>query len=101
KRRGGTVPPLGLTGTSIVDYKPTPDFAKTPLGGCVARAASAVRAPAYSGNYIYFGLRNDSIPDPLANAPARLETAAAKRALAAFDDEARDCSTRSPAGSRP
>ena len=101
KRRGGTVPPLGLTGVSIVDYKPTPGFAKTPLGRCVARAAGAVRAPAYGGNYIYFGLRNDALPDPLADAPARLDTAAAKRALAALDDEARDCSTRTPAGSRP
>jgi hypothetical protein len=101
RKRGSTVPPLGLTGTSIVDYKPTPGFAKTPLGRCIARAASAVRAPAYGGNYIYFGLRNDSIPDPLAASPAQLDTAAAKRALAALDDEARDCSTRAPAGSRP
>ncbi len=100
-KRGGTVPPLGLTGVSVVDYKSIPGFAKTPLGQCFARAASAVRAPAYGGNYIYFGLRNDSIADPLADAPARLDTAAAKRALAALDDEARDCSTRSPAGSRP
>lgn len=99
--RGANVPPLGLTGTSIVDYKPTPGFAATPLGRCVARAASGVRAPAYGGNYIYFGLRNESIPDPLADAPERLDTAAAKQALAAFDDEARDCTTRSPAGSRP
>ncbi len=99
--RGANVPPLGLTGTSIVDYKPTPRFAATPLGRCVARAASGVRAPAYGGNYIYFGLRAESIPDPLADAPARLDTAAAKQALAALDDEARDCTTRSPSGSRP
>lgn len=99
--RGASVPPLGLTGTSIIDYKPTPGFAATPLGRCVARAASGVRAPAYGGNYIYFGLRNESIPDPLADAPARLDTAAAEQALAALDDEARDCATRSPAGSRP
>jgi hypothetical protein len=101
ERRGANVPTLGLTGTSIVDYKPTPGFATTPLGRCVARAGSAVRAPAYSGNYIYFGLRDDSIPDPLADAPARLDTTAAKQALAALDDEARDCTTRSPSGSRP
>lgn len=100
-RRGANVPPLGLTGTSVVDYKPTPGFAATPLGRCVARAASGVRAPAYRGDYIYFGLRNESIPDPLADAPARLDTAAAEQALAALDDEARDCATRSPAGSRP
>ena len=100
-RRGANVPPLGLTGTSIVDYKPTPGFAATPLGRCVARAASGVRAPAYGGDYIYFGLRHESIPDPLADAPARLDTAAAEQALAALDDEARDCTTRSPAGSRP
>lgn len=100
-RRGANVPPLGLTGTSIVDYKPTPGFAATPLGRCVARAASGVRAPAYGGDYIYFGLRNESTPDPLADAPARLDTAAAEQALAALDDEARDCATRSPAGSRP
>ena len=99
--RGATVPPLGLTGTSVVDYKPTPGFAATPLGRCVARAGSGVRAPAYGGNYIYFGLRNESIPDPLADAPARLDTDAAQQALAALDDEARDCATRSPAGSRP
>jgi len=99
--RGATVPPLGLTGTSVVDYKPTPGFAATPLGRCVARAGSGVRAPAYGGNYIYFGLRNESIPDPLADAPARLDTNAAQQALAALDDEARDCATRSPAGSRP
>lgn len=99
--RGATVPPLGLTGTSVVDYKPTPGFAATPLGRCVARAGSGVRAPAYGGNYIYFGLRNESIPDPLADAPARLDTEAAQQALAALDDEARDCATRSPAGSRP
>lgn len=101
ERRGANVPPLGLTGTSIVNYKPTPGFAATPLGRCVARAGSGVRAPAYGGNYIYFGLRNESIPDPLADAPARLDTAAAEQALAALDDEARDCTTRSPAGSRP
>lgn len=101
ERRGANVPPLGLTGTSIVDYKPTPGFAATPLGRCVARAGSGVRAPAYGGDYIYFGLRNESIPDPLADAPARLDTAAAEQALAALDDEARDCATRSPAGSRP
>lgn len=99
--RGANVPPLGLTGTSVVDYKSTPGFAATPLGRCVARAASEVRAPAYGGNYVYFGLRNESIPDPLADAPARLETTAAERALAALDDEARDCATRSQAGSRP
>jgi hypothetical protein len=99
--RGANVPPLGLTGTSIVEYKPTPGFAATPLGRCVARAASGVRAPAYGGNYIYFGLRNESTPDPLADAPARLDTAAAEQALAGLDDEARDCATRSPAGSRP
>lgn len=99
--RGASVPPLGLTGTSIVDYKPTPGFATTPLGRYVARAGSAVRAPAYRGNYIYFGLRNESIPDPLADAPARLDTSVAKQALAALDDEARDCTSRSPAGSRP
>lgn len=101
RRRGANVPPLGLTGTSVVDYKPTPGFATTPLGRCVARAASGVRAPAYGGNYIYFGLRDESLPDPLADAPARLDTAAAEQALAALDDEARDCATRSPAGSRP
>jgi hypothetical protein len=101
KRRGASVPPLGLTGTSVVDYKSTPGFATTPLGRCVARAASAVRAPVYGGDYIYFGLRHDSVPDPLADAPARLDTKAAKQALSAHDDEARDCTTRSPAGSRP
>jgi hypothetical protein len=101
ERRGANVPALGLTGTSIVDYKPTPGFATTPLGRCVARAGSAVRAPAYSGNYIYFGLRDDSIADPLADAPARLDTKAAKQALEALDDEARDCTRRSPSGSRP
>jgi hypothetical protein len=101
ERRGANVPALGLTGTSIVDYKPTPGFATTPLGRCVARAGSAVRAPAYSGDYIYFGLRDNSIPDPLADAPARLDTKAAKQALEALDDEARDCTTRSPSGSRP
>jgi hypothetical protein len=101
ERRGANVPPLGLTGTSIVDYKPTPGFAATPLGRCVARAGSGVRAPAYGGDYIYFGLRNESTPDPLADAAARLDTAAAAQALAALDDEARDCATRSPAGSRP
>lgn len=101
ERRGANVPPLGLTGTSIVDYKPTPGFAGTPLGRCVARAASAVRAPAYGGDYIYFGLRHDLVPDPLADAPARLDTKAAEQALSGLDDEARDCATRSPAGSRP
>jgi hypothetical protein len=101
QRRGASVPPLGLTGTTVVDYKSTPGFASTPLGRCVTRAASAVRAPAYGGNYIYFGLRNDSVPDPLAGAPARLDAKAAEQALAARDDEARDCTTRSPAGSRP
>lgn len=100
-RRGSSVPALGLTGLSVVDYQPTPGFAKTALGRCVARAASAVRAPAYGGNYIYFGLRNESIPDPLADAPARLDAKLAEQALAALDDEARDCATRSPAGSRP
>lgn len=99
--RGANVPPLGLTGTSIVDYKPTPGFAATPLGRCVARAGRGVRAPAYGGNYIYFGLRNESIPDPLADSPAQLDTTAAEQALAALDDEARDCATRSPAGSSP
>jgi hypothetical protein len=99
--RGGIVPPLGLTETSVVDYKPTPGFAATPLGRCVARAARAVRAPAYGGNYIYLGLRNESIPDPLADAPARLDVEAAKQVLATFEDEARDCTTRSPVGSRP
>ena len=101
ERRGANVPPLGLTETSIVDYKPTPGFAATPLGRCVARAGAGVRAPAYGGDYIYFGLRNESIPDPLADSPAHLDTAAAEQALAALDDEARDCTTRSPAGSRP
>lgn len=99
--RGGTVPPLGITETSIVDYKPTPGFASTPLGRCVARAGSAVRAPAYGGNYIYFGLRHDSIPDPLADADARMNTAAATKTLTNLDDEARDCVRRSPSGSRP
>lgn len=99
--RGATVPALGLTETSVVDYKPTPGFATTPLGRCVARAARGVRAPAYGGNYIYFGLRNESIPDPLADSPAHLDAEAAKQALSARDDEARDCATRSPAGSRP
>lgn len=101
KRKGGTVPPLGLTGTSIVDYAPTPRFARTPLGRCVAGAAKAVRAPAYGGDYIYLGLRQNAVPDPLAAAPARLDTAAAKQALSALDDEARDCATRKPSGSRP
>jgi hypothetical protein len=99
--RGANVPTLSLTDTSVVDYKRTPGFAATPLGRCVARAGSGVRAPAYGGNYIYFGLRNESIPDLLADAPARLATAAAEQALAALNDEARDCATRSPAGSRP
>jgi hypothetical protein len=101
ERRGANVPALSLTETSIVEYKPTPGFAATPLGRCVARAGAAVRAPAYGGNYIYFGLRNESIPDPLADAPARLDTTAAEQALAALDDEARDCAARNPAGSRP
>lgn len=101
ERRGGTVPSLGLTGTSVVDYKETPGFASTPLGRCVAKAAGGVRAPAYGGNYIYFGLRNESIPDPLADAPAGLVHDTAQQVLAALDDEARDCATRSPAGGRP
>lgn len=101
ERRGGSVPALRLTGTSVVDYQPTPSFAKTPLGRCVAKAGSAVHAPAYRGNYIYFGLRNDSVPDPLADAPASLDRAEAERALAALDDEAHDCAARDPAGSRP
>jgi hypothetical protein len=101
ERRGGDVPPLKLTGTTIVDYQPTPGFATTPLGLCVARAGHAVRAPAYGGNYIYFGLRNEAVPDPLSDAPARLDAAAATRALAALDDEARDCAKRHPADSRP
>jgi hypothetical protein len=100
-RRGGTVPPLELTEVSVVDYAPAPNFARTPLGRCVARAGRGVRAPAYRGNYIYFGLRNNAIPDPLGDAPARLDTRAAKEALVAFDDEARDCVTRHPEGSRP
>jgi hypothetical protein len=99
--RGGTVPALGLVETSVVDYKHTPGFATTPLGRCVARAARGVRAPAYGGDSIYFGLREDSIPDPLADAPAHLDAEAAKQALSARDDEARDCTTRSPSGSRP
>lgn len=101
ERRGANVPTLRLVDTSIVDYKPTPGFATTPLGRCVARAGSGVRAPAYGGDYIYFGLRNESIPDPLADAPARLDSRAAEQALAALDDEARDCNTRGLAGSRP
>ncbi len=101
ERRGGDVPPLQLTGTSVVDYAPVPGFAKSPLGRCIAKAADAVRAPAYSGNYIYFGLRNDAVPDPLGDAPARLDAAAAKRALVALDDEARECAARFPRDSRP
>jgi hypothetical protein len=100
-RHGSSVPPLHLTGTSVVDYEPTPGFAKTPLGRCVARAGKAVRAPAYGGNYIYFGLRNESIPDPLGDAPPKLDRTAANEALAALDDEARDCQRSHPRGSRP
>jgi hypothetical protein len=100
-RRGGSVPALSLTGTSVVDYQPAPNFAKTPLGRCVASAGSAVHAPAYKGNYIYFGLRNDSVADPLADAAASLDRAEAKRALSALDEGARDCATRDPKGSRP
>lgn len=101
ERRGANVPALRLTEESIVDYKRTPGFASTPLGRCVARAGSGVRAPAYGGDYIYFGLRNESIPDPLADAPAQIDRRAAEQALAALDDEARDCNTRGLAGSRP
>ncbi len=100
-RKGSSVPPLHLTGTSVVDYVPTPGFAKTSLGQCVARAGAAVHAPAYRGNYIYFGLHNDAVADPLAGAPNELNQAKAKRALSALDDEARDCVTSHPEGSRP
>lgn len=100
-RKGSSVPPLHLTGTSVVDYVPTPGFAKTPLGKCVARAGAAVRAPAYRGNYIYFGLHNDAVADPLAGAPNELNQAKAKKALSALDDEARDCATSHAKGSRP
>jgi hypothetical protein len=99
--RGGTVPPLGLTGVSIVEYKPTPGFASTPLGRCVARVGKEVRAPAYRGNYIYFGLRQDAVPDPMADHPSKLDMKVAEQTLSARDDEARDCLTRNPAGSRP
>jgi len=101
ERHGANVPTLGLTGTSVLDYKPVPGFASTPLGRCIARAGSAVRAPAYGGNYIYFGLRNDDAPDPLAGAAEKLDHDAANKALAALDDEARDCARRNLAGSRP
>ncbi len=100
-RHGHGVPALHLTGTSVVDYVPTPGFAKTPLGQCVARAGSAVHAPAYRGNYIYFGLHNSAVPDPLAGAAELLNNTAAKKALAALDDEARDCAHSHPGGGRP
>lgn len=100
-RHGSSVPPLHLTGTSVVDYVPTPGFAKTPLGRCVARAGSAVHAPAYRGNYIYFGLHNNAVPDPLAGAAANMSKSAARKALSSLDDEARDCAHSHPDGSRP
>jgi hypothetical protein len=101
ERRGANVPPLGIVDTSVVDYKRMPGFASSPLGKCIARAGGAVRAPAYGGDYIYFGLRHDEVPDPMANVAARLDQKAAELAVSALDDEARDCTQRSPAGSRP
>lgn len=100
-RRGGSVPALRLKGTSVVDYAPAPGFARTPLGQCVARAGRAVHAPAYRGNYIYVGLHNDAVPDPLGDASAHLDRAAASKALSALDEEARDCGRSHPDGSRP
>lgn len=100
-RHGSSVPPLHLTGISVVDYVPTAGFAETPLGKCVARAGRAVRAPAYRGNYIYFGLHNDAVADPLAGAPREVNDAKAKQAMSALDGEARDCATSHPKGSRP
>ena len=65
-------------------------------------AGSAVHAPAYRGNYIYFGLHNDAVPDPWSgDSLATPGTTAAKKALSSLDDEARDCAHSHPNGGRP
>lgn len=101
KRQSGTLPALRIVETAYVDYRPVPGFAKTPLGRCVSAAASQIRCSAFRGNYIYFGLRNNTVPDPLAGQPESLDHGAAKQALTALDEEARDCARRAPSGSKP
>ncbi len=101
KYKAGALPPLKVAETPYVEYKPAPGFSKSPLGKCVLAAAAPIRVSAFRGNYMIFGLRNPSAPDPLAGRPEFLDRTAAESALSDLDNEARMCQSSAPDGSRP
>ncbi len=92
--------PLRTVHATYVDGFPISDFEDTPLGRCVIAAANEVWAPAAGGAYLYFDLRNSSVPDPLAGADQDLDRAKANEALIAQDGAARECGHRQLEGFR-
>lgn len=92
----GPLAPLVFVDSSWVDYREVDDFTDTVLGQCILGAAAQVTTRAQKGNYIYFGVRNPQVADPLEGASERLPHVAVEAALQALDGEARECMRRFP-----
>lgn len=94
----GPLGPLKSINASYVDYLKTPaeTFAASPLGQCVLKAAERVKTRAVKGAYIHFTVRNPDIPDPLADAPQRLDANATSLALSDLDIQGRECAVQHP-----
>jgi hypothetical protein len=96
KHKPEVMPPLIIVDESDVNYKPVARLEKTALGKCILAAAAPIRTSAFGGNYMGFGLINESAPDPLAGAEKNLNWEEAKKVLSALDGEARQCRQKFP-----
>ena len=98
---GPLAPLLIVYDKAIIDYWDVENFTATPLGTCVAKAAREVRTRAFKGNYMYFSITNEAVPDPLADADKTINRKVADTQLSAFDEEARECAQRHPQYAQP
>lgn len=66
----------------------------TALGKCMDKAASTTRVRAFKSNYVRFALTNDSVPDPLAHLPAKLDRKAVDGVIATADAKVKTCAAK-------
>ncbi|MFH1807383.1 MAG: hypothetical protein ABIJ09_01460 [Pseudomonadota bacterium] len=96
-----TFPPLEVL-SQKVDYREVRDFKATPLGLCVQKAVDQIWTNAGpSGSKLAYMLVNPDVPDPLAGKPEYLNEVKTQKALAEFDENARDCARRQLPGWMP
>lgn len=69
-------------------------LARTKLGRCINEAGRSVRTRAFRSNYVRLQLRNEAVPDPLADLPARADRKAIEAAITALDPKVHACARK-------